>query len=182
MFIIYDGVSVILRGLLKKKKRRKRRWTYCRVNGVMIFPVYSWSARHYFDLFTGRTTASLPTNVISQHCVTVATWAGRAHNAMCRVLCSTQERPFAQGSANQITASPVCAGTWKITSNGGRRWTGWLPPQAATFFSFFFTLSLLYLRCHLTARSCSEALRNAVPNVNGCHAPCKPAFLWNMSG
>lgn len=163
---------------LKKKKKNRRKDVEHTVVQTARWSFLFIPAQHYFDLFTGRTTASLPTNVISQHCVTVATWAGRAHNAMCRVLCSTQERPFAQGSANQITASPVCARTWKMTSNGGRRWTGWLPPQAATPPP----LSLLYLRCHLTARSCSEALRNAVPNVNGCHAPCKPGFLWNMSG
>lgn len=58
-------------------------------------------------------------NVISQRCVTVATWAGRGGALMQCAVSSAQPRVAARPPIRLRQQSPVYARTWRLTSSGG---------------------------------------------------------------
>lgn len=81
----------------------------------------SLQQRRYFFLFVCW-EKQLPVsqlNVISQRCVTVATWAGRGGVLMQCAVSSAQPRVAARLPIRLRQQSPVYARTWRRTSNGG---------------------------------------------------------------
>lgn len=94
-----------------------------RANRVLIFPFHlqSLRQRRYFFLFVcwEKRQPVSQLNVISQRCVTVATWAGRGGALMQCAVSSAQPRVAARPPIRLRQQSPVYARTWRLTSSGG---------------------------------------------------------------
>lgn len=118
----YTGVYWVLE-VLQVLCKRGNMYTFCMLIFLVYFISIILTSSFLLSCWKNNTaTVSwLLANVISLYCVTMAMWAGWAHNAMCG-LCPTRIGHL-PGVCQSDYKVPVCIRTWKMTSNEGCSWT-----------------------------------------------------------